>query len=84
MVSNKLIIINWIALVLLTLAAVGLGFVFEQGAIFIGSALLIVALKGKQIVDVFMELQHAPKNWRLLFIGYISILPIVLCLIYLL
>lgn len=44
--------------------------------------LLTVIIKGWQIVDIFMELKQAPKLWRGLLLGYISILPIIIGLIY--
>ncbi len=43
---------------------------------------LTVAIKGQQITDIFMELSHAPRMWRLLFLSYVIILPIILGLIY--
>jgi cytochrome c oxidase subunit IV len=52
-------------------------------AVFIFLVLLIIFLKGQQIIDIFMELKHAPKRWRALLMSYVIIIPIVICTIYL-
>ena len=84
MISNKTIIINWLLLILLTVISVCLGLAFDQPAVFIVATLVIVFVKGKQIIDVFMELQHAPNFWRKLLLSYVIIIPLVICVIYLL
>ena len=44
---------------------------------------LIVIIKGQQIVDVFMELKHAPKLWRYLLLSYVVLVPSIIAGIYL-
>lgn len=83
-ISNKTLVVNWLFLMALTVLAVMLSSFLNAGTAFIVCSLLIVFLKGKQIVDVFMELETAPKNWRRLFLAYVIILPTVICVIYLL
>ena len=84
MISSKTIVINWLLLIVLTVISVVLGFTLEQKFFFILATLLIVFVKGKQIIDVFMELQHAPNRWRKLLLSYVVIIPLVICIIYLL
>ena len=83
----KSILGSWVWLLILTLVSVALGkylhLLHSNKVFFIASVMLIVALKGQQIVDIFMELKHAPKNWRYLLMSYIIILPTVITLIYL-
>ena len=78
---------SWLWLLALTFIAVGLGNLYSEQysskALFICLVMLIVVLKGQQIIDVFMELKHAPKNWRYLFLSYIIIVPSVITIIYL-
>jgi cytochrome c oxidase subunit IV len=42
---------------------------------------LMTMIKGMQIVDVFMEMRDAPKQWRRLALSYPIIIPLVLTLI---
>jgi cytochrome c oxidase subunit IV len=42
---------------------------------------LMTMVKGIQIVDVFMEMRDAPKQWRRLALSYPMIIPLVLALI---
>ncbi len=84
LMNKKQSLVSWTVLILLTLLSVYIGKVFDQPAIFITCVLLIVFLKGQQIVDVFMELKHAPKRWRLLIMSYVLLVPFVLLIIYIL
>ena len=84
MITIKQTIISWLFLIILTLASVFVGKVLDNNVIFITSVLLIVFLKGQQITDIFMELKDAPRMWRLLLLGYVFIIPSVICVIYLL
>ena len=73
-------------LILLTLLSSALGsinFHLSHSVLFIVFVMLIVAIKGQQIIDVFMELSHAPRKWRLLLMSYVIIIPSVIALIYL-
>ncbi len=74
---------GWFLLITLTIIAVYLPeFVDNRSATIMG-ALVIVVFKGQQIVDIFMELNNAPKLWRTLFLSYIVLLPLIITIIYL-
>jgi hypothetical protein len=45
--------------------------------------MLIVAMKGQQIIDVFMELKHAPRFWRNIMLAYVIVIPLIITIIYL-
>ncbi len=85
--SLQSLIKTWLILVLLTIISVVIGsqlnFTVAHKTIFIIIVSLIVALKGQQIIDVFMELKNAPNKWRWLLLSYIIIVPSVITLIYL-
>lgn len=74
---------SWLLLVFLTLTSVYLIDFVESRTLYIISALIIVAFKGQQIIDVFMELNKAPKKWRYLMLSYILLLPFIVGIIYL-
>ncbi len=84
---NKKNTLSWLWLLALTILSVYVGTIFElfnaQKSLFIGVVLFIVFLKGQQIIDVFMELKHAPKLWRRLLLSYVIVLPIIIGIIYL-
>ena len=82
--SDKQSIVSWGILIGLTVLSVYLGKVFSQPALFLTCVLAIVFFKGMQIVDVFMELKHAPKKWRLLLLSYVLLVPIIVLIIYIL
>ena len=86
-ITWKGILASWTWLIILTLISVAAGRYFYSfnvsKELFVVSVMAIVILKGQQIVDVFMELKYAPKNWRYLLLSYIIILPTVIALIYL-
>jgi hypothetical protein len=84
MVTTKQTIISWLLLIVLTLISVYVGKFLDNNVAFITSVLFIVFLKGQQITDIFMELREAPKMWRILLMGYVFIIPGVICAIYLL
>jgi hypothetical protein len=77
------IVNSWILLVVLSVTAIYLPIFIDNRSHYIIIALVIVVLKGQQIVDVFMELKNAPKFWRLLFLSYIVLLPLFISVIYL-
>ena len=82
--SNKKNTLSWLWLMTLTVVSTYIGLVIENKAWFIASVLFIVFLKGQQIIDIFMELAQAPKFWRRLLLGYVTVLPTIIGLIYLL
>jgi cytochrome c oxidase subunit IV len=79
--------ISWIWLLALTVLSTYVGAFLElfnvQEGLFVFIVLFIVFLKGQQIIDVFMELEHAPSLWRRLLLGYVILLPVIIGLIYL-
>lgn len=79
-------VLSWGWLILLTLASVALGQYFQNttfnALIFISAIMFIVGLKGQQIIDVFMELDHAPRFWRNIMLGYIIVVPAIIVIIY--
>jgi len=86
MQSNKTInhaIRSWLLLIVLTIASVFLTNFIDNRSLYIISALIIVVVKGQQIVDVFMELDKAPRFWRLLLLSYIVLVPLIIAIIYL-
>ncbi len=75
---------SWLLLIFLSVIAISLPELMANRHFYIISALIIVVIKGQQIVDVFMELKMAPKFWRVLFLSYIVLLPVIIAVIYLL
>jgi len=74
---------SWLLLIALTIISIFLTNFIENRSVYIISALLIVIVKGQQIVDVFMELNKAPRFWRLLLLSYIVLIPLIIAIIYL-
>jgi cytochrome c oxidase subunit IV len=78
--------LSWLWLILLTLASVAVGYYSQHSSVnsvlFIAMAMLIIALKGQQIIDVFMELKHAPRLWRNIMLAYVVVIPLIIVLIY--
>jgi len=79
----NIIIKSWFLLITLSAIAIFLPTFIDNRNLYIISALIIVVIKGQQIVDIFMELKTAPTRWRLIFLCYISLLPLVIAGIYL-
>jgi cytochrome c oxidase subunit IV len=86
--ANKKNILSWLWLIVLTVLSTYVSLFIDllnvQKSLFIITVLFIVFLKGQQIIDVFMELKHAPKFWRGLLLAYVILLPMIIGLIYLL
>lgn len=82
--SNKKNTFSWLWLMALTVISTFIGVAISNKALFIVSVLFIVFLKGQQIIDIFMELSQAPKFWRRLLLGYVTLLPIIIAFIYIL
>ena len=76
-------IMSWQLLIVLTFTSVYMISIIESRSLFISCALIIVFLKGQQIIDTFMELKHAPKPWRLLLLSYVFLVPLIITIIYL-
>lgn len=74
---------SWFLLMILSALSIFLPVFTDNRNIYIISALIIVVIKGQQIVDVFMELKTAPRFWRVLFLSYIVLLPLIIAGIYL-
>ncbi|MCP4989629.1 MAG: cytochrome C oxidase subunit IV family protein [Colwellia sp.] len=82
--TNNQAFSSWLLLMILTIASIYLTSLFESRSLYIIGALAIVVIKGQQVVDVFMELNKAPRFWRLLLLSYVVLLPLVIAIIYLL
>ena len=80
--SNKKNTLSWLWLMVLTVISTFIGLVIHNKILLIFSVLFIVFLKGQQIIDIFMELAQAPKFWRRLLLGYVTLLPIIIGFIY--
>ena len=83
-ITTKKSIVSWLLLMLLTVVSTYIGLFIESKSLFITSVLFIVFLKGQQIIDIFMELIHAPTRWRWLFLSYVILIPLIIGFIYLL
>lgn len=81
--NTKLAFISWLVLIVLTLISVYLTLFIDSRTLYVAVALIIVSIKGQQIIDIFMELKHAPKLWRMLLLSYVIVVPLVIGLIYL-
>ncbi len=86
--TSKKNTLSWLYLLALTILSTYIGVLFElfttSKSLFVISVLFIVFLKGQQIIDVFMELAQAPKLWRRLLLAYVTLLPAIIAIIYLL
>ena len=84
---NKKNTLSWLWLLALTVISTYVAAFLElfnaQKSLFIVIVLFVVFLKGQQIIDIFMELEQAPKFWRRLLLAYVILLPIIIGLIYL-
>lgn len=65
MSASKVLIVCWLALAMLSIATVVLG---SSGSTLLlaGGVLAVALIKAWLISDGFMELRHAPLQWRLL------------------
>jgi cytochrome c oxidase subunit IV len=75
--------ISWIVLITLTVTSTLLTDFIDNRTVYIMIALIIVTIKGQQIVDIFMELKEAPRFWRVLLLSYIVLIPFTITIIYL-
>jgi len=81
--TSRTSVFSWLLLITLTFISVYITELVDSRSLFISCALFIVFLKGQQIIDVFMELKHAPKRWRLLLLSYVILMPVIITIIYL-
>ncbi|WDE12174.1 cytochrome C oxidase subunit IV family protein [Thalassomonas haliotis] len=65
-------------LLILTLLSIGLSRYYPASWWLTVTLVLLTIIKGQQITDVFMELKHAPGNWRFLLLAYAVVIPILL------
>lgn len=72
---------TWLLLISLTLISVLIGQLFNQAVIFTITIMLIVIIKGQQIIDVFMGMGNAPKGWRILMLSYTIVVPLIICIV---
>ena len=87
-INIRCILKAYVYLILLTIISAFLGEVdvtltHSMQDIFLGLILIISTVKGLQIIDIFMELKHAPKLWRRLLLSYVILVPTIISLIYL-
>ncbi|MBU1690901.1 MAG: cytochrome C oxidase subunit IV family protein [Gammaproteobacteria bacterium] len=80
MTHKRLIDLLWLLLVALTLAGSYLGETTEPGLAITLIIALTVAIKGRIIVDHFMELKTANRMIRNLMRAYFYVLPLVIVL----
>ena len=82
MTDEKRINYLWVFLVALTLFS---AFMAEQNAVGLFSILImasVLAIKGRIIVDHFMELKHSHKILRTLMQVYFYVIPLLIVLVY--
>ena len=86
-IASQHFALSWFWLVVLTFASVAAGYYFQSptnnSLLFIAVVMLIIAMKGQQVIDVFMELKQAPKLWRYVMLSYVVIIPLLITIIYL-
>ena len=81
--TNTQAILSWAILISLTIISVYLDQIISSTTLFSLTIFAIVFIKGQQITDIFMELKHAPTRWRIIMLGYVLIVPFIICAIYL-
>ena len=79
----KLIDTLWIVLICLTLFSAWMAERAEPGFISIVIMAAVLAIKGRIIVDHFMELKHANKFIRTLMRAYFYVIPALIIIVYL-
>jgi len=81
--DTKLINILWLGLIILTLFSAYMAERADSGFISVAIMALVLAIKGRVIVDHFMELKHAHKLLRGLMRTYFYIIPSLIIIVYL-
>lgn len=80
---KKLIDRLWLLLIALTLGGAFIGEAVEPGLAATLIVSLMMAFKGRVVVDYFMELKTANRTLRTLMRAYFYVLPLVTVLVYL-
>lgn len=83
MTHQRLLDLLWVLLLALTLGGALLGETAEPGAAVALFVVLSMALKGRLVVDYFMEMKTANRTLRTLMRVYFYVLPGVTLLVYL-
>ena len=81
--DTKLIDILWLVLISLTLFSAYMAERSDPGFISVSIMALALAIKGRIIVDHFMELKHAHKLLRGLMRTYFYVIPFLIIIVYL-
>lgn len=81
--DTKLINILWLGLIILTLFSAYMAERADPGFISVAIMALVLAIKGRVIVDHFMELKHAHKLLRGLMRTYFYVIPALIIIVYL-
>ena len=80
---TKLIDALWLLLISLTLFSAYMAERAEPGFISVAIMAAVLAIKGRIIVDHFMELKHAHKLLRTLMRVYFYVIPALIIIVYL-
>lgn len=75
--------LTWLVLLALTVLSAALG-ELAAGSLLPALGLVLAAVKGQLVLDVFMGLGRAPRGWRLVMSGYLMALVSALAGLYLL
>jgi len=84
MSHKQIVAVLWVILVVLTLAGSLLGETAEPGYALMLVVTLTMAIKGRMVIDHFMELKHANRLIRRLMQAYFYVLPLATVLSYVL
>lgn len=83
MTHKRTIDLLWLLLVVLTLSGALLGENLEPGAALVVIVALTMAVKGRLVIDHFMEMKNANRTLRYLMHTYFYLLPLVTVMVYL-
>jgi len=83
MTQKKLIYILWLILIVLTLFSAYMAEQATPGLSSVAIMALVLAVKGRIIVDYFMELKHSNVILRRLMQAYFYVIPALIILVYL-
>ena len=72
--------ISWIMLLLITLANAFVAETADKSLLITAVICFSIAVKGRRIIDYFMELNHANKTIQLLMRGYFYVFPLLIFL----
>ena len=83
MTQKRTLDLLWLLLVALTLGGALLGESAASGSTLLLVVVLTMALKGRLVVDYFMEMRNANRTLRALMRAYFYVLPLVTVVVYL-